>query len=97
VPSVEALSRGEGLQVIEVNGVTSEPTHIYDPRHGIGYGWRVLIAHWAMAFQIGADNIARGVAEPTSVWALLRSVRRFRAETRAGHVAVDRPLRDAQG
>ncbi|MFT4977047.1 MAG: pimeloyl-ACP methyl ester carboxylesterase/membrane protein DedA with SNARE-associated domain [Myxococcota bacterium] len=97
VPSAEALSRGEGLQVIEVNGVTSEPTHIYDPRHGIGYGWRVLIAHWAMAFQIGADNIARGVAEPTSVWALLRSVRRFRAETRAGHVAVDRPLRDAQG
>ena len=93
-PSAAAFSRGEGLMVLELNGVTSEPTHIYDPAHTVWAGWRVLIAHWQHAYRIGAANIARGAAEATSLRDLLRAVRHFQRETQLGHVAVDRPSRD---
>ena len=29
--SPEALARGEGFAIVELNGVTSEATHVYDP------------------------------------------------------------------
>ena len=34
-PDVEAFRRGEAFKIVELNGVTSEATHIYDPRHGL--------------------------------------------------------------
>ena len=91
VPSEEALARGEGLMVIEVNGVTSEPTHIYDPQHSVVYAWKTLAAQWQQVFAIGARNIENGVP-PTSVAELVREIRRFNQETSRGHVATDRPL-----
>ena len=93
-PSIEALARGEGLSVIELNGVTSEPTHIYDPKHSIWVGWRALSAHWRLAMEIGAKNAARGVPQ-TSLRALWDAVQRFNQQTQQGHVAVDRPLDSA--
>ncbi|MEM9556825.1 MAG: alpha/beta fold hydrolase [Acidobacteriota bacterium] len=59
-PSFEHFERGEGLQVLELNGLSSESTHIYDPRHSFAYGWRTLAAQWALAFEIGAAQHARG-------------------------------------
>jgi len=76
-PSREALARGEGLRVIEVNGVTSESTHVYDPRHSFGYGLGVLLRQWSLAFEIGAVNAARGVRTP-SLFGLLREWLRYR-------------------
>jgi hypothetical protein len=70
--SAEAFQRGE-FSVIELNGLTSEATSIYDPRHSVWFGWRVLCEQWRLAFQIGADNRARGVRplRVREVWALL--------------------------
>ncbi|MEX0875883.1 MAG: alpha/beta fold hydrolase, partial [Phycisphaerales bacterium] len=33
--SLEELSRGEGFGIVELNGLTSEPTNLYDPRRSI--------------------------------------------------------------
>ncbi len=63
-PSPEAFRRGE-ITVIELNGLTSEATSIYDPRHSVWHGWRVLCRQWRLAFAIGAANRARGVRVPT--------------------------------
>lgn len=52
-PSAEALMRGE-FTVLELNGLTSEPTHIYDPRHSVWHAWRTLARQWKLAFEIGA-------------------------------------------
>jgi membrane protein DedA with SNARE-associated domain len=71
VPSVEAFRRGMGFKVVELNGVTSEATHIYDPRNGLLDAYRTLFEQWRIAFRIGAQNRARG-ARPTTIWTLAR-------------------------
>ena len=70
----EAVFRTGKFQVIELNGVTSEATNIYDPRHSVWHGWRILCRQWEIAFEIGAANRARGV-RPLSLRALLNLVR----------------------
>jgi len=64
-PSPEHLSRGEGLRVMELNGLTSEATSIYDARHGVLHAYRVLFQQWSLAFEIAAAQRANGV-RPTS-------------------------------
>ncbi len=79
VPSGEALQRGEGIRVLEVNGVTSEATHIYDRRYGFFAAHGILRRQWRMAFDLAEERI-RGSGEPATVGEILRAVR---AERRA--------------
>jgi membrane protein DedA with SNARE-associated domain/pimeloyl-ACP methyl ester carboxylesterase len=58
--SEEALAQGRAFKIMELNGVTSECTHIYDPKHSAGYGWRTLFAQWRLAFEIGAAQAKQG-------------------------------------
>ena len=69
VTSLAEFKRGTGFTVIELNGVTSEATHIYDPRIGLGEAYRALFEQWRLAFEIGAENVRRG-ATVTSLWTL---------------------------
>jgi len=71
-PSVEDFRAGKNLRVIELNGVTSEATAIYDPRHTLFKAWRMLDQQWRLCFAIGAANRARG-APPTPVRELVRT------------------------
>jgi pimeloyl-ACP methyl ester carboxylesterase/membrane protein DedA with SNARE-associated domain len=61
VSSLEALRQGHDLHVLELNGVTSEATHVYDPRYHLLEAWRDLMQQWEIAFEIGASNVRRGV------------------------------------
>lgn len=77
VPSVEDLQAGRNLAVLELNGLTGEPAHIYDPQHSVSYARKVLRQTWRDAFVIAAANIKAG-ARPTrgrELWNLLRSSR----------------------
>lgn len=56
----EALKSGRRLMVLELNGVTSEATHIYDPRYGLLNAWRTLCAQWRLAYEIAAENSRAG-------------------------------------
>jgi pimeloyl-ACP methyl ester carboxylesterase/membrane protein DedA with SNARE-associated domain len=71
-PSYESFQRGEGLRVVELNGVTSEATHIYDPANSLLAAYRVLFRQWALAFDVGALNRAQG-ARPARFGALIRA------------------------
>jgi hypothetical protein len=51
-----------GFTVLELNNVTSEATHIYDPGIGLFEAYRVLFEQWRLAFEIGAENFRRGAA-----------------------------------
>ncbi len=73
-PSEEALRDGRDLKVLELNGVTSEATHIYDPSLTLGDAYGVLFEQWRLAFEIGAANRERGVS-PTSLGALIGIVK----------------------
>lgn len=65
VPSGEALTVGENIQILELNGVSSESTDIYDPKNGIFHAWRVLCQQWRVAFEIGVANRSKGATVPT--------------------------------
>lgn len=75
--SAEALQRGE-FQVIELNGVSAEATHIYDPSVSVWQAYRTLAQQWKIAFEIAAVNRKRG-AQPMSI-AELRGVLRARSQ-----------------
>lgn len=70
VPSVDDFKAGRNVRVIELNGVTSEATHIYDPNGSAFEAYRVLFEQWRLAFDIGAANRILGV-EPTTLRELM--------------------------
>lgn len=76
VPSASALARGEQFRVLELNGMTSEATHIYDPVHSVFHAWSVLFEQWRLAFEIACQTRDRGV-EPASLGELFREWRRY--------------------
>ncbi len=77
-PSLADFKAGRNFKVIELNGVTSEATSIYDPSNSLWRAYRVLWQQWRIAFEIGAQNRARGV-KPASLRELLRLLLNARA------------------
>lgn len=71
VPSLDDFRKGKHLKVLELNGVTSEATSIYDPANPLRHAYRVLAKQWKIAFAIGRQNIDRGFPA-TGVLALVR-------------------------
>lgn len=79
--ATEEFVDGRAFKIIELNGVTSEATHIYDPSVGLLDAYRALFEQWRLAFEIGAENISRGAAV-TSLWQLGALVARYRSACR---------------
>jgi hypothetical protein len=77
VPSRQDFMAGRNMKIVELNGVTSEATHIYDPKLSLFDAYRVLFEQWRIAFEIGNFNRARGT-RPTSVTDLLKAARDYR-------------------
>jgi hypothetical protein len=69
--STASLRRGLGFKVIEINGVGSEATHIWDPSTKLLDAWRTQFFHYGSAFRIGAANRRRGFS-PSGVRAMYR-------------------------
>lgn len=79
-PSAAHLSRGDGLQILEVNGVTAEAAHIYHPDTPLLVGYVSILKQWRVAFEIGAANARAGAV----VTGPLELLRRFREDLRRG-------------
>lgn len=73
IPTHADLQLGRNLKIVELNGVTSESTNIYDPRYSLVDAYRILFQQWRLAFEIGAANLKLG-AKRTLVSELLQSV-----------------------
>ncbi len=85
-PSPEHLARGEGLGVIELNGVTSEATNVYDPAVSLFEAYRILFTQWSEAYRIGAYCASRGT--PTvGLLGILREWSRYRRSQRGHRIA----------
>jgi hypothetical protein len=80
-PSLEAFKEGRGFKIIELNGVTAEATHIYDPKNSLATAYKVLFQQWRLAFEIGAEHRERG-APATSIGMLLRLMFEYRRGAR---------------
>jgi len=69
----DPLKSGENIKIIELNGVTSEATHIYDPKYSLLHAYKTLFKQWSIAFAIGSANSKLG-APVTSIRELLSVV-----------------------
>ena len=81
------------FKVIELNGVTAEATHVYDPAVSLVEAYRVMFRQWRMAFEIGARNRESG-ARPMPVTEVLHLIwgRIVRARAGAARVLPDRQV-----
>lgn len=58
--TLEELEHGKNFSIVELNGAASEPTHIYDPKHSVFYGWKELIRHIKYMYEISVANHKNG-------------------------------------
>lgn len=70
--SDEAVRTATDLAVIELNGVTSEATTLYDPSWSVRRAIRLLAEQWNIAFELGAARRRAGVT-PMGVAGIVRA------------------------
>nr|WP_298796482.1 D-alanine--D-alanine ligase [uncultured Acetobacter sp.] len=58
--SVEALKQGEKFEIIEINGVGSEATHIWDSNTTLREAYAAQFHHYGETFRIGAKKKKEG-------------------------------------
>lgn len=59
--SVKALEQWQ-FKIIELNGMGSLPTHIYDPKHNVRNAYKTLFDHRKIAYRISKENKKNGYA-----------------------------------
>lgn len=64
------LAEGQDIRIVELNGVTSEATNLYDPSWSPFHAYKQLAAQWDWCFKIGRANVDQG-HKATSVRTLL--------------------------
>ncbi|NQV74412.1 alpha/beta fold hydrolase [bacterium] len=76
-PSANDLMKGKNIKILELNGVTSEATHIYDPSSTLMSAYRTLMRQWDLAFTIGTFNVKNG-HKPAKLSTLIGSIYSFK-------------------
>ncbi len=61
VRSEELFSQGQSIKIFELNGVTSEPGHIYDKNYTLFKAYRDLIREYRFIFKMSMANIKSGI------------------------------------
>lgn len=74
VKSTEDLYKGDNIKVLELNGVTSEPAHIYDPSYSILKAWSEAARNMKMMFRVCKANMRNGV-KVTPFFEMFRLIR----------------------
>lgn len=82
VPDIKSLETGEGLKIIEVNGATSEATHIWDSKTTLKKAYKDQMYQYKKLFEIGSKNRKRGF-KPDSLPTLLKQLRHHETLMRA--------------
>jgi hypothetical protein len=76
VPNWEDLYAGRNIKILELNGATSEPGHVYDPSYRLWKAYRDIMHNMRIVADISAVNIQRGF-KPTPLRKLIQTSREF--------------------
>ncbi|MBP6410464.1 MAG: carboxypeptidase-like regulatory domain-containing protein [Pseudarcicella sp.] len=76
VKSIDDLYEGKNIKILELNGVWSEPAHIYDPNFKLWKAYKDLFWHWNTMSKISLLQSQKGIKTiPTKV--LLKKVKKY--------------------
>ncbi len=76
VKSIEDLYEGRNIKIMELNGASSEPGHIYDSANTIFKAYKDLLFHWKRLADISKENIKNGL-KPVSFSVIVKSYFKF--------------------
>lgn len=76
VKSIEDLYEGENIRIMELNGASSEPGHIYDPSLTLNRAYKDLLSHWKRLADISKGNMILGF-KPVSFLLIIKSYWKF--------------------
>jgi len=76
VPSEEDLMNGQNIRIIELNGLTSESTNIYDPKHSLWFAYKTLFKQYNIAFEIAQKSVSLG-NRPSGLASIVRLCWRY--------------------
>jgi hypothetical protein len=76
VPDWEALYAGKNIRILELNGATSEPGHVYDPNYRLWKAYRDIMDNMRIVADISAVNMQHGF-KPTPLRKLIQTARAF--------------------
>ena len=74
VPDSEKLRQGKNISIMEINGVSAESGHIYQPGTSLCKAWGVMCRQWSIAFTIAHYNVQHG-AKVLPLLSILSKVR----------------------
>lgn len=74
--SPQTFMRGQDFRIVELNGLLSESTNMYDPGRSLAWAYGLLMRQWSIAYQIGAVNRQRG-ARVSGLAELFRETRAY--------------------
>ena len=74
VSSIEDLYAGRNIKVMELNGVTSEPGHIYDPNFSLLNAYRDTMKSMKTSCSVSMENMKNG-ARVTPFWEMFKLLR----------------------
>lgn len=74
VPTFEDLKKGENIKIFELNGVSSEPGHVYD-QDSVFRAYRELAKHWLYIINVCHQNIKKGV-ETTPFLTFVKTIKK---------------------
>lgn len=71
--SLKDFLEGKDLHIVELNGVTSESTNLYDPRFSLRERYSILFSQWKILFEISRQSKAKG----TGLFSILKELYNF--------------------
>lgn len=76
VNSIENLYEGKNIKIMELNGASSEPGHIYDSSFTLIKAYKDLLYHWKRLADISKENMANGF-KPVAFSVIVKSYVKF--------------------
>ncbi len=87
VKSIEDLYEGKNLKIMELNGVSSEPAHVYDPNYKLLKAYRDIAFQMKVIYRISEKNHRLGFKRD-SFFQLLKDARHHLSESRKKRAAI---------
>ncbi|MEM8739490.1 MAG: alpha/beta fold hydrolase [Planctomycetota bacterium] len=83
----DAFKAGRDFAILELNGVTSESTNLYDPAWPLTRAYRTLFKQWSLCFAIGHANRKKHHLTPPGPLTLWRRTRAYYKHRRINPLA----------